>query len=52
MEEFYMEADWPEKIARQEQILAAILSLDVSDGALAGAVERYQREMAIATGGI
>lgn len=38
--------------ARQEQILAAILSLDVSDGALAGAVERYQREMAIATGGI
>lgn len=38
--------------ALQEQILAAILSLDVSDGALAGAVERYQREMAIATGGI
>ena len=38
--------------ARQEQILAAILSLDVSDGALAGAVERYQREMATATGGI
>ena len=38
--------------ARQEQILAAILSLDVSDGALAGAIERYQREMAIATGGI
>ena len=38
--------------ARQEQILAAILSLDVSDGALAGAVERYQRQMATATGGI
>lgn len=38
--------------ARQEQILAAILSLDVSDGALAGAVERHQRQMATATGGI
>lgn len=38
--------------ARQEQILAAILSLDISDGALAGAVERYQRQMATATGGI
>ena len=38
--------------SRQEQILDAILGLDVSDGALAGAVKRYERKMALATGGI
>ena len=38
--------------SRQEQILDAILGLDVSDGALAGAVKRYERKMAFATGGI
>ncbi len=37
---------------RQEQILEAILGLDVSDGALAGAVKRYERRMAYATGGV
>ncbi len=37
---------------RQEQILEAILGLDVSDGALAGAVKRYERRMAYATGGL
>lgn len=38
--------------ARQEQILDAILGLDISDGALAGAVKRYERKMAVAGGGI
>ena len=38
--------------SRQEKILDAILGLDVSDGALAGAVARYERRMALATGGI
>ncbi len=38
--------------ARQEKILEAILGLDVSDGALAGAVARYERRMSLATGGI
>ena len=38
--------------SRQEQILDAILALDVSDGALAGAVARYERRMALATGGV
>lgn len=37
---------------RQERILQAILDLDVSDGALAGAVARYERRMALATGGV
>ncbi len=37
--------------ARQEQILEAILNLDVSDGAIYGAVDRYQRKMAVVTGG-
>lgn len=37
---------------RQERILQAILELDVSDGALAGAVARYERRMALATGGV
>ena len=36
----------------QEQILDAILGLDISDGALAGAVKRYERKMAVAGGGI
>lgn len=38
--------------ARQEQILDAIYGLDVSDGAIAGAVARYERRMALATGGL
>lgn len=38
--------------SRQEQILDAIYGLDVSDGAIAGAVARYERRMALATGGI
>lgn len=38
--------------SRQEQILEAILGLDVSDAALAGAVKRYERRMAYATGGL
>ena len=37
---------------RQERILEAILGLDVSDGALHGAVKRYERKMALATGGV
>lgn len=37
---------------RQEQILDAIYGLDVSDGAIAGAVNRYERRMALATGGL
>lgn len=37
---------------RQEQILDAILGLDVSDGALHGAVKRYERRMALAGGGL
>ena len=36
---------------RQEQILQAIFGLDVSDGALAAAVQRYQNKMAAVTGG-
>ena len=36
---------------RQEQILQAIFGLDVSDGALAAAVRRYQNKMAAVTGG-
>lgn len=38
--------------SRQEQILDAIYGLDVSDGAIAGAVARYERTMALATGGL
>ncbi len=38
--------------SRQEQILQAILGLDVSDGALYGAVKGYERRMALATGGV
>ena len=38
--------------SRQEQILDAILGLDVSDASLAGAVKRYERRMALATGGV
>ena len=38
--------------SRQEQLLEAVLGLDLSDGALAGAVERYERRMAFATGGV
>ena len=37
---------------RQEQILDAILGLDVSDGALHSAVKRYERRMALAGGGL
>ena len=37
---------------RQEQILDAILGLDISDGALHGAVKRYERRMALAGGGL
>lgn len=38
--------------SRQEQILEAILGLDISEEALAGAVKRYERRMAWATGGV
>ena len=38
--------------SRQERILDAIYGLDVSDGAIAGAVKRYERRMALATGGL
>ena len=36
---------------RQERILQAIFSLDISDGALAQAVQGYQEKMAAVTGG-
>lgn len=37
---------------RQERILQAILELDISDASIAGAVDRYQRKMAMAAGGL
>lgn len=37
---------------RQERILQAIFGLDISDGALAAAVQRHQDKMATVTGGI
>ncbi len=38
--------------SRQERILQAILGLDLSDGALAGAVSRYEGRIAAVTGGL
>lgn len=38
-------------VQRQEQILEAVLGIDISDAAIAGAAERHQRKMAIVMGG-
>ena len=46
-----VEAGFRAVTSRQEQLLSALLSLDLSEAALAGAVDRHHRKMLVVTGG-